>query len=162
MSAILFKFQQDDPVVTNYVPATTRTAITTWHTRDDYDFELHSGHLTGYPIYIRAGLWARATSKIPKFDTLNKSASDYEQISKFANEDKLEKLSQPSQNDILRVIRDNWEALSELAQNFWNGTPASTKTAEEIEMEAWVNAETAEPEAIEMRNLADFRKSYFL
>jgi hypothetical protein len=162
MSALLFKFQEDDPIVTNYVPATTRAAITTWQAREDYDFELHSGHLTGYPIYVRAELWARATSNIPKFDTLNKSASDYDAITKFANEDKLSQLSNPAKTDLLRVIRDNWVALSELAQNFWNGTPVSTRTPEEIEMEAWANAETADRGPIEMRNLADFRKSYFL
>lgn len=162
MAAILFRFEEDDPIVTNYIRGTARTAITSWQTRDDYDFELHSGHLTGYPIYIRAELWARVTSNIPKFDTLNKSADDYNAISKFANSDKLDKLPLPSKNEIIRLLSDNWDAFQELALNYWNETPVSTRSKEEVEMEAWANRETASAPAISVRNLGDFRKSYFL
>lgn len=144
MAAILFKFEQDDPVVTGYVSTAVLSTVTSWQTNDDYDFELHSGHLTGYPIYIRGQLYARATSNIPKFDTLNKQASDYDAIGKFANDDRLDTLPLPSKNEILRLVRDNWEAFSELALNFWNDTPVSTRTKEEIEQEAWVKAETSD------------------
>ena len=138
------------------------SGVTSWQARDDYDFELHSGHLTGYPIYIRADLWARVTSNIPKFDTLNKSAADYTTIGNFANSDKLDRLPLAAKNEILRLLDDNWGALAELAQNYWNGTPISTRSQEEIELEAWANAETEDPDPISIRNLSDFPKAYFL
>ncbi|MFC5862872.1 hypothetical protein ACFPT7_11260 [Acidicapsa dinghuensis] len=163
MPAILFKFQEDDPVVTGYIKRETLDDVERWQTRDDYDFELHSGHLTGYPIYIRTVQYARATSNIPKFDTLNKSATDYTQISDFANADKLGSLPLPAKNEILTLIANNWEAFSELAQNYWNNTPVSTKTREEIEHEAWVNAETSDTgQHFDQISLNQFRSMYCL
>lgn len=160
---MLFKFQEDDPVITGYIKGETLADVERWQTRDDYDFELHSGHLTGFPIYIRTVQYAHATSNIPKFDTLNKSADDYTKISDFANADKLGSLPLPTKTEILALIAGNWEAFSELAQNYWNNTPVSTKTREEIEHEAWVNAETSETgQHFDQVSLNHFRSMYCL
>jgi hypothetical protein len=162
MSAVLFKFHRDNLILTNYVQANTLSTINTWQAREEYDFELHSGHLTGYPIYVRPELRARDTSNIPKFDTLNKSAADYDLISKFANSEKLDPLPLQARNEILQLVRDNWIAFAELAQNYWNATPVSNRTAEEIEEEAWTATETADSGPLVVRNRADFRNAYFL
>lgn len=144
--AVVFRFTADDAVVNGYITSTLRDVITTWQEEDDYVFELHSGHLTGYPIYIRPDLYASAKSNIPKFDTLNKTAASYNTIKKFANDDKLEKLPLRSQNEILQIVKDNWTALCELAQNYWNSTPVTgAPTAEEIELAAWAAIETKTP-----------------
>lgn len=141
--AVQFRFEADDAVVTGYITATLRNAIQTWQHRDDYVFELHDGHLTGYPIYIRPDLYARAKSNIPKFDTLNKTAAMYASISSFANSDKLDQLPLPSRTEILNIVANNWAALCELAQNYWNGAPVTgAPSAEEIELAAWAALET--------------------
>lgn len=163
MPAMLFKFLEDDPVVTGYISAETLATVIRWQARDDYDFEMHSGHLTGYPIYVRTVQYARATANIPKFDTRNKSAEDYKTIDDFANSDKLDTLPLPSKNEILALVRDNWDAFAELAQNYWNDTPISTKTREEIEHEAWVNAETSDTgQHFDQISLNQFRSMYCL
>lgn len=141
--AVQFRFEADNPVVTGFITATLRGAITTWQTRDDYVFELHDGHLTGYPIYIRPDVCARDKSNIPKFDTLNKTAANYTTIKSFANDDKLDKLPLPSKTEVLAIIAANWVALTELAQNYWNGTPVTgAMTKEAIELAAWAERET--------------------
>lgn len=141
--AVLFKFKADDPIIQGYLPSNVRNAITIWQSSDEYDFEFHSGHLTGNPIYIRpAG--NRDTSNVPKFDTQNKSASDYTAISSFANGEKLTGLSTRAKNEILNIIQNNWAALSALARNYWVTGPVSEKSAEEIEMEAWIERETSD------------------
>jgi|GEM_PF-4634008 len=141
--ATLFKLQAGDPVVKAYVSAGILGAIRIWQTSEEYDFELHSGHLTGYPIYIRPD-GNRDTSNISKFDTLNKTATDYPSIESLANGEKLARLSIRAKNEILFIILNDWTALSELARNYWDNTPVSNKTKEEIELEAWAQRETAD------------------
>jgi hypothetical protein len=138
--AVLFRFEADDEIIVAYLPANTRANVTHWQTSDEYNFEFHSGHLTGNPIYIRPD-GNRDGSNVPKFDTLNKNASDYSTIGSFANSGKLDGLSNRAKNDILAIISNNWAALQALANNYWVMGPVDGRDAEEIEMAAWANRE---------------------
>lgn len=139
--AVLFSFESDDPIVTGYLSQARLNAVTTWQTEEDFRFEFHTGHLTGFPIYIRPAT-NRDGSNIPKMDTLNHQASDYSAIKDFANHEKLAVLSSAAKRNLLAIVRDNWEALQELASNYWQNRPVTpNKSKEDLEFEAWARQE---------------------
>jgi hypothetical protein len=49
-----------------------------------------------------------------------------------------------AKNEILNIIQNNWAALSTLARNYWVTGPVIEKSAEEIEMEDWIEHETSD------------------
>src|SRR5512138_2841385 len=116
--AVLFRFENDDPIVKGYLSSVRLHAVTTWQTTEEFSFEFHSGHLTGFPIYIRPAT-NRDSSNVPKMDTLNHDASDYASIASFANSGKLGVLSNAAKTNLLAIVAQNWEALQELATNYW-------------------------------------------
>lgn len=113
-----FRFDGTDAIVTTYLTIAEIANVAYWQASYDYDFEFHTGHTTGNPIYIRI-TGNRDTSNVPKFDTLNKNASDYTAIANFANGEKLKRLTQQAQLDVLAVIANNWAILSSLANRYW-------------------------------------------
>jgi hypothetical protein len=116
--------------------------VTTWQTSDEFMFEFHPGHTTGYPIYIRpAG--NTDSSNVPKIDTKNKFAYHYAAITDIANDGKLTSaLSNTAQTELLAIIQAEWASLVTLARRYWEDSPvtATRKTATEI----WADEEGAE------------------
>ena len=138
--AVLFRFDAEDEVVVAYLASDVRGNITRWQISDEYNFEFHTGHPTGNPIYIRPD-GNTDGSNVPKFDTLNHQASDYANINSFANSEKLGGLSNRAKTDILEIISQNWVALQTLARNYWQLGPVDGRDAEEIEFAAWAKRE---------------------
>lgn len=142
--AVLFRFESDDPIVKGYLSTVRLNAITTWQTTDEFSLEFHSGHLTGFPIYVRPAT-NRDSSNVPKMDTLNHQASDYAEIAGFANAGKLAGLSTAAKNNLLAIVAQNWAALQELAANYWQNAPVSPdRSPEDVELEAWAAREGAD------------------
>jgi len=139
---INYTFTEDDEVVIGNLKETERNGINTWQTSDDYTFEFHLGHGTGYPIYIRPE-GNTDTSNLPKFDTKNKYAHNYSNIQSFANSGKLQnELSQKAQTDLLAVIRDNWDLLQTSSKRMWEGEDIGEGMSA---MAIWAKEETADP-----------------
>lgn len=114
-----FTYTANDNIVRTFLSSNDRDQITTEQVSNAYTFEFHGGHTTGYPIYIRAD-GDNSTSNLPKFDTRNKSAGDYNTINKFANSIKLRNhLNQNVQAEILNIVRNEWRRLQTLAANYW-------------------------------------------
>ncbi len=112
MSKENFKFKSSDATFKKYTRASHRSGVKTWQKSSEYEFELHTGHATGSPVYVRPD-GNTDTSNLPKFDTKSKSASDYASITDFANKGKLQKeLSKSAQEDLLAVIKANWDVLA--------------------------------------------------
>lgn len=122
-----FSYTKNDDVVRTWLSSDDRNQIGTEQALNTYTFEFHGGHTTGFPIYIRAD-GDTSTSNLPKFDTRNKSASDYNTINKFANSGKLNQyLNQHAKTEILNIVRNEWRRLQTLAANYWNNDrPAQT------------------------------------
>ncbi|MDD2877807.1 MAG: hypothetical protein PHT60_12610 [Acidiphilium sp.] len=81
----LFRCEPTDPFLTNNYSSLT-SQIVNHQTSDDYIFELHGGHETGNPIYIRMSDGTdhdKSTSLVTKFDTLNFTTVE------FVNENRL-------------------------------------------------------------------------
>jgi hypothetical protein len=115
-----FKFEKNDSIVKKYLSKDQIDAVTEWQTTETFDFELHVGHITGLPIYIRPeGNIDQA--KLPKFDTKNKSASNYAQISNFANSEKLEgsPLKAAGRAQLLSLVKNNWDCFSTIPKKFY-------------------------------------------
>ena len=141
---VLFRFDENDSVLQGYLSSVRLTAVTTWQTSHEFSFEFHSGHTTGHPIYVRPAT-NRDSSNVPKMDTINHSASDYDSTAKFANGEKLSVLSNPAKANLLAIVEQNWDALKELATNYWTNSPVTAdKNPEDLEHEAWVKHETAD------------------
>ena len=142
--AVLFRFDGEDPIVKGYLSQGRLNAVTTWQTTTEFSFEFHSGHLTGFPIYVRPAT-NRDTSNVPKMDTLNHQASDYASIGSFANSEKLGVLSNAAKTNLLAIVAQNWAALQELARNYWQNSPVSPdRSPEDLELEAWAEREGAD------------------
>lgn len=119
-----FNFTTGDTIVTDYLTEAERDQIVTQQASTEYTFEFHSGHLTGNPIYFRPD-GNTDTSNMPKIDTRNKSAGDYNTIGKLANSGKLRRaLSPKAQTEILTIIKNDWPRLQILAERFWSNTKA--------------------------------------
>lgn len=118
-----FTFTAGDNIVTTYLTANEIQQIQTQQASNDYTFEFHPGHGTGYPIYIRPN-GNTDNSNIPKIDTRNKSAADYNTINKIANSGKLTSaLGNNAQTEILNIIRTDWARLQSLARRYWENDP---------------------------------------
>lgn len=81
----LFRCDPTDPFLTNNYSNLT-SQIAQHQTSDQYIFELHSGHTTGNPIYIRMSDGEnhdKSTSNVTKFDTKNFTTIE------FVNENRL-------------------------------------------------------------------------
>ena len=142
--AVLFRFDNDDPIEKGYLSPVRLRAVATWQTTTEFSFEVHSGHLTGFPIYVRPAT-NRDSSNVPKMDTLNHQAADYATIGKFANSNKLAVLTTAAKANLLAIVAQNWEALQELARNYWQNSPVTAdKSPEDLEMEAWAEREDAD------------------
>lgn len=117
-----FDFVNTDLIVTTYLTQGERANIAVWQVSGEYHFEFHNGHPTGRPIYIRPDGNTEGAN-IPKFDTLNRTAANYNAITKFANGTKLrDALSNGAQAEILNIIANNWAVLSLLATRWWTNT----------------------------------------
>lgn len=118
-----FTFTAGDAIVTRYLTGTEIGQIVTQQVSTEYTFEFHGGHTTGYPIYIRPN-GNTDGSNIPKIDTRNKAATDYNTIQKIANSGKLTaSLNQTTQTEILNIIRTDWLRLQNLANRYWTNSP---------------------------------------
>lgn len=125
--ATLFSFVADDPIVTTYLTTTERGQVTRWQTTTGWSFEFHTGHTTGYPVYVRPD-GNRDTGNLPKMDTKNKGAYHYTALVDFANGNKLRKqLGTGQATDLLAVIAASFATLALLAQRFYdNELPTPT------------------------------------
>jgi len=138
MAYIQWKFEANDAVVQARLSSGERGDVTRWQQDDGYVLEFHTGHDTGYPIYVRlAG--EKGGSSAPKFDTRNKSVSDYYpkrttavSINKLSNGGKLSKLPSRSQRDIEAIIGTSWASLALIAQRYWNSESAPAEETAEV------------------------------
>jgi hypothetical protein len=117
---INYRFRRDDPIIVGHLRQPEIHDVTTWQASDEYTLEFHPGHPTGYPIYIRPNNCG-AKSNLPKIDTRNKFAADYATINQIANSEKLGTLSNAAKDDLLAVIRDEWDTLQKLSVRIWEG-----------------------------------------
>jgi hypothetical protein len=139
-----FAWKSDDDLVSSYLTAGERSAITRWQQSVAYVFEFHPGHTTGNPIYVRP-VGNTDKSNLPKFDTLNCMAAMYDDINKFSNGAKLrQQLNNAAQTDLVQVVTTEWDKLQELARRYWNNEPvvSNRKTA----LDLWAEEETRDPE----------------
>ena len=118
-----FEFKKADAQITQRLTATEIAKIVTVQKSTAYYFEFHSGHTTGYPIYVRPK-GNSDKSNLPKFDTKNKSATDYKKYTDLANGQKLSGLGQTVQTEIENIIKNNWKILQTFAQRYWDGEDA--------------------------------------
>jgi hypothetical protein len=137
-----FEFKEDDPSIIEKLNEVERGAVQTWQTSDNYVFEFHTGHDTGYPLYIRP-VNNRDKSNLPKFDTRNHTGDDYPSILDLANGQKLNNaLGNLDKTEILNLISTEWTTLALLAQRFWTNRNASGEDdAETIAMRAFAQQE---------------------
>lgn len=122
-NAYLFKLEVNDTMVAYYLGKKGQVALTRSQTCQDFDFEFHPMHTTGYPIYVRM-VGNEDSSLMTKFDTKNKSApklpvkkdmSDGD----FVNFDKVT-LSSTEKTNLQILIRDNWEFLKYMAKRIYD------------------------------------------
>lgn len=114
-----FTFKKTNPMVVRYLTQPEIATITTEQASDAYVFEFHEGHDTGNPIYVRPD-GNKDKSNLPKFDTKNKTASDYRTVGSLANGGKLETaLKTRDKTDLINVIQNNWALLSKIASGYW-------------------------------------------
>jgi hypothetical protein len=131
MPADLFSFKATDPIVTKYLNATERAAVALCQTSTEYEFEFHTGHDTGNPIYVRPD-GNTDKKNLPKFDTKNKTAASYHarnttsvSVNTLANGGKLASaLGSAAQLEIETLISASWASLALLATRFWTDTLA--------------------------------------
>lgn len=118
---INYEFKAGDPMIVGHLHQPEILDIRTWQQSSEYTLEFHQGHATGYPIYIRpAG--NSDNSNIPKIDTKNKFACDYDTIAKITNGEKLNtSLSTGAKQELLNIIADNWDILKTLSECIWDG-----------------------------------------
>jgi hypothetical protein len=89
-----------------------------------WSLELHPGHLTGEPFYIRMQ-GNTDNGNVPKVDTLNHTAIEYNQMGAIANYQKLRKgLTETQITVLLTFIRTNWVSLTLIAHRYANGQVA--------------------------------------
>lgn len=157
MPAEKFKFQQNDPVLQQYLSATERGNIAQWQANTEYDFEFHFGHLTGNPVYIRPDACEDDTSRIPKFDTINSNSGMYNTITKFRNHAKLtSNLSNTAQTEIVQLVGANWASFVLLAQRYYkDGPPDADETPEDRLTRLWAIEESLAPEPKELRSMSE-------
>ena len=89
--AELFVFADTDPIVRRYMNTAERARVRTWQpagTSTLWKLELHTGHLTGDPVYIRLD-GNKDKENVPKVDTLNHTADEYLTWENIANHQKL-------------------------------------------------------------------------
>ena len=122
-NAYLFKLEVNDTMVAYYLAKKGQVALTRSQTCQDFDFEFHPMHTTGYPIYVRME-GNDDSASMTKFDTKNKSApklpvkkdmSDGD----FVNFDKVT-LSSTEKTNLQILIRDNWEFLKYMAKRIYD------------------------------------------
>ncbi|MCW8307700.1 hypothetical protein AruPA_11670 [Acidiphilium sp. PA] len=85
----LFRCEPTDPFLTNNYSHLT-SQIAKHQTSDDYIFELHSGHETGNPIYIRMSNGEehdKSKKLVTKFDTLNFTTVEFVNENRLKNKD---------------------------------------------------------------------------
>ena len=107
-NAYLFKLEVNEPIVAYYLNKSGRAGLARTQICDEFDFEFHSMHPTGCPVYIRM-VGNTDTKNMTKFDTKNKTGPQY------VNSGKLD-LSTGDLEELGLLIRDNWEFLSYMAK----------------------------------------------
>jgi len=123
-NAIVFRFEENNPTLRRYLNTAERAEVDHWQTPNmTWSIELHPMHLTGNPFYIR--LFGNTDSgNVPKVDTRNKTASQYGDITKIANNAKLRNkggLNTVEQGLLITFISNNWDHLSLIAQRYADG-----------------------------------------
>ena len=137
-----FQFKEDDALIRTKLNPTEIGAVKIWQVSDKYEFEFHTGHDTGFPLYIRPAN-NKDRSNLPKFDTLNKTGASYTQIEDLANGAKLKnELDSVARAEILNLLKNEWTTLSLLADRFWRGVNVVNEDeAEAKQLERWAHQE---------------------
>lgn len=114
-----FTFTKTDPLLLRYLTPGQIAGITHQQTSDEYQFEFHGGHETGNPVYVRPND-NTDKSNLPKFDTRNKSANNYTDVTHLANGGKLlRQLEKRDREDLINVIQNNWALLAIVAAAYY-------------------------------------------
>jgi hypothetical protein len=124
-NAYVFRFENDNLTLRNYLNTAERARVRSWQPGGSrWSIELHSGHPQGQPFYIRLD-GNTDSENVPKADTLNHLASEFNVISGFKNWEKLKAgLSSTAQTALLLFVRQNWDLLTLIAQRYWTNTVA--------------------------------------
>jgi hypothetical protein len=124
-NASVFRLEDNDPTVRRYLNTAERRMVGAWQQPGTtWSLELHSGHLTGEPIYIRTD-GNTDGGNVPKVDTRNHTANEYQEMGAIANYQKLRKeLTETEIVALLTFIRTNWQSLSLIAHRYANNLTA--------------------------------------
>jgi hypothetical protein len=124
-NADVFRFENNDPILRRYLNTAERAQVVAWQqVFMHWSLELHGGHLTGEPIYIRLD-GNTDNQNVPKVDTRNHNAAEYNNMAAIANYQKLRKaLSETEIAALLTFIRINWASLTLIANRYANGQVA--------------------------------------
>jgi hypothetical protein len=116
-----FRLERDDDIVHRFLNTAERGRVVQWQPANtDWSIELHGGHLTGEPFYIRLD-GNDDRSNVPKVDTLGLTAAHYNGMGNIANYQKLRvDLSETQIDALLLFIRQNWNTLSLIAHRYAN------------------------------------------
>jgi hypothetical protein len=111
----LFKFKANDTLVMKYLNSTERGQVQRWQMYDNYNYEFHTGHTTGDPIYVRptTPTAKRWNDNVPKFDTNTGVWTGWANGPKLENEDK------SAWQDAEAVRNASFASLCLLAKRYW-------------------------------------------
>jgi hypothetical protein len=119
-NATVFEFADANPTVRMYMNTAERALVTAWHpVNAGWQIELHPGHPTGEPFYIRID-GNKDKSNVPKADTLNFTAGQYANIATIKNWQKLSSLGSAKKLVLTTFIVANFTHLTLIAHRWWN------------------------------------------
>ncbi|MEM7683379.1 MAG: hypothetical protein AAF293_01045 [Pseudomonadota bacterium] len=135
-------WDSNDDMVRDFLTGGEIASVKKWQTSGEFTFEFHGGHTTGDPVYVRP-TGNTDNSNIPKFDTAEKFAHQYGTMFDFANDGKLRAaLSGPAQDELLGLLRDEWDTIKLVATRYWNDE--SVNDARKSTSELWAEEETSD------------------
>jgi hypothetical protein len=110
-----FNFVRNDKRIVKYLTATEINGVTTWQNISlDYEFEFHTMHTIGNPVYMREKSLGLGSS-LPKIDTKDKSTLTIKVVNP-------ERIKNPKcLEDFTKVVKANLPLFQKLAKIYYEG-----------------------------------------
>jgi hypothetical protein len=110
-----FNFARNDKRIVKYLTATEINGVTTWQNISlDYEFEFHTMHTIGNPVYMREKSLGLGSS-LPKIDTKDKSTLTIKVVNP-------ERIKNPKcLEDFTKVVKANLPLFQKLAKIYYEG-----------------------------------------
>jgi hypothetical protein len=116
----VFNFTRIDPRIVADLTTTEINGVTTWQSETlPYEFEFHTMHTIGYPVYLRESA-INLKSNLPKIDTKDKTATTFNVV----NREQIN--SQACLADFENVVRANFPLFQKLAKVYYDGKEVAT------------------------------------